>query len=566
MSRFEAQKLHEVDEIKTRFFTNISHEFRTPLTLILGPAKQLLDRTEEEKTRVTADLIHRSALKLKRLVDELLDISKIESGEMKLKACPVNLVSVLKEITLSFSSLAERKKINYRLNWEVDKVIAYIDRTKINKIFSNLLSNAFKFTPEGGEVEVSIKITSGKGVENVVKEGLINNNHVCISVRDTGIGIPRDQMEKIFDRFYQVDSQHTREYEGTGIGLSLTKELVELHHGKIEVESEEGKGSTFRILIPLGKTHLRPEEICEEKTEKVTRGEPQKGQEIVESEVEDLNLTAEKISEDLTKEKQDRERISDKEKPLLLIVEDNPDVRSYITEILNNQYRINIAKDGMEGLDRSFEHIPDLIISDIMMPKLDGFQMCSRLKTDPRTSHIPIIMLTAKAAMKDKINGLETGADEYLIKPFEAEELKARIKNLLEQRKRMHEHFRRYGLVDFEGKNITAADQKFLQKVFVTIEQHLSEEKFGVEKMAELLAMSRSLLFKKLSALVGESPIDLIKRTRLNKAAKLIENRFGNISEVAFEVGFNNPSYFAECFRKQFGVTPSQYQLKSEKK
>jgi signal transduction histidine kinase/DNA-binding NarL/FixJ family response regulator len=554
---FEAQKLHEVDEIKSRFFTNISHEFRTPLTLILGPAKRLLARTKDEETKADADLIHRSAKKLNRLVDELLDISKIESGEMKLKACPVNLVSIVKETALSFHSLAERKRITFKVSSDEDEIVAYLDRAKFDKILSNVLSNAFKFTAEGGRVEIGIKPTPksppqegtfksvlsslGRGTEGV---GL-KNQFVEISICDTGIGIPKDQIDKIFDRFYQVDSSHTRQHEGTGVGLALTKELIDLHKGKIEVESEEGRGSTFRLIIPLGKEHLKPEEICEEEREKDKEYEK--------------DLSAVEFEEVIANEKEKSVEFASSDKPTLLIVEDNPDVRKYVATILENQYKIFEAKDGEEGLNEALEFIPDLIISDIMMPKMDGFQLCSKLKSDSRTSHIPVIMLTAKATMQDKISGLELGADEYLMKPFEESELKARIKNLLGQRKRLHEHFRKYGLVEIEDKKITSADQQFLERIIAIINEHISDQLFGVEVLAEDMFVSRSLLFKKIEALIGESPSELIKRNRLNKAAKLIEKNSDNISQIALEVGFNNPSYFAECFKKQFGVVPSQY-------
>ena len=258
------------------------------------------------------------------------------------------------------------------------------------------------------------------------------------------------------------------------------------------------------------------------------------------------------------------ESIENNNKPLLLIIEDNSDVRKYIIEILNNYYRIIEAVNGEEGLSKSFEEIPDLIISDIMMPKMDGMKLCYSLKSDARTSHIPVILLTAKATLKDKIEGLKTGADDYIMKPFEAQELKVRIKNLLEQRKRIHEHFQKYEIA-FDDQNLTPIDQKFLQKVIATINQFISDEYFSVEVLAENLAMSRSLLYKKLVALAGEQPNELIKRIRLNKAAKLIEHKTGNISEIALQVGFNNPSYFAECFHKQFGINPSQYHSNSLK-
>ncbi len=549
-------ELTEAHQTQNRFFTNISHEFRTPLTLILGPAKQLSEQLKDEAAKTKADLIHRSAKNLNRLVDELLDISKIESGEMKLKACPLNLVKIVKESALSFSSLAERRKIKLNINSTADELITYVDRNKVDKILSNVLSNAFKFTPEGGKVDVGIQIhpefISGTQSVSATSANIKIPQQAClparqvrddgfveISIRDTGIGIPENQIDKIFDRFYQVDGSHTREHEGTGIGLALTKELVELHKGRIEVESKEGKGSKFKIIFQLGKAHLKPEDICEElcAEDKVTP-EPEET-----NETKNLHKLVIELSE----------------RPVLLIVEDNLDVRNYISMILGNEYRIFEAKDGEEGLDKAFECIPDLIISDVMMPKMDGFQLCRQLKTDLRTSHIPVIMLTAKATMQDKINGLEIGADEYIMKPFDAEELKARIKNLLEQRKRLHEHFNKYGFADTERKNITSADQKFLTKVVNFIDENIPDTSFGVKVLAEKLAVSHSLLYKKINSLTGTSPSELIKKLRLNKAAKLIEGNSGNVSEIALEVGFNNPSYFTECFRKQFGVAPSQY-------
>ncbi len=529
MSKFEAQKLQEVDRMKTRFFTNISHEFRTPLTLILGPSQQLSASSNEEKTKATADLIHRNAKKLNKLVDELLDIAKIETGEMKLKASPLNISALTKEIALSFYSLAERKKITYNLISDLDEIIVYVDKEKIDKILTNVLSNAFKFTPDGGKISVTIK-TGKRDCE--------------IAVADSGTGIPQNELDKIFDRFYQVDGSHTREYEGTGIGLSLTKELIELHKGQIKVESQEGKGSVFHLSFPLGKEHLKPEEIFEKRE--------------VEKEVETISESIEENSATI-KHFNNFQLSGESEFPTLLVVEDNPDVRNYIINILGNHYKICEAEDGEEGIEKSFKHIPDLIITDVMMPKMDGFQLCNKLKSDFRTSHIPIIMLTAKATINDKITGLELGADDYIMKPFEAEELKARIKNLLEQRNRLHEHFRKFGYIEKTIQNISSADELFIQKTVSVINENLSDSTFGIEQLAEKLAVSRALLFKKLNHLAGEPPGEIIKRLRLNKAAMLIEKNSGNISEIALEVGFNNPSYFSECFKKQFGVLPSQY-------
>ena len=572
MSRFEAEKLHEVDEIKSRFFTNISHEFRTPLTLILGPVKQIIDSLKDEKTHLDSrkvidelKVVHKNANRLHGLVNQLLDISKLESGNMKLQTTSQNIIPFFKAIVLSFTSYAERKRITLKFNSIEDEIIAYIDKDKIEKIITNVLSNAFKFTPESGRIEAtvtrsfsspaghshSVPLKAGSESPNQIKKlkQVQLNNYVEISIRDSGVGIPKEKIPKIFDRFYQVDGSHTREQEGTGIGLSLTKELVELHRGRIEVESEEGKGTTIKIIIPLGKEHLKPEEICEEEIERSKEYE----KEIIEPSIEEFvdGKERNKIEVDLS------EKL---ELPLLLIVEDNPDVRNYIKSNLNKGYMILEAVDGEDGWNKSVEQIPDLILSDVMMPKMDGFKLCDKLKTDQRTSHIPIILLTAKAASADKIEGFETGADDYIMKPFEPDELRARIKNLIEQRKRIHEHFKKHGLFELEEKNITPVDQKFLQKAFDTITHNISETSFNVESFAENLAVSRYVLYKKIISLTGEAPVELIRRIRLKKAAELIQKKFGNLSEVALEVGFNNPAYFSDCFKKQFGISPSQYQ------
>jgi signal transduction histidine kinase/ligand-binding sensor domain-containing protein/DNA-binding NarL/FixJ family response regulator len=551
MSRFEAQKLHEVDELKSRFFTNISHEFRTPLTLILGPVKQIIERMKDEKTKDELSLVHRNAKKLLGLVNQLLDISKLESGNMKLQTVPQNIIPLLKALVLSFTSYAERKRITLKFNSTClpagkaeDELIVYIDKDKIEKIITNILSNAFKFTPDGGRIEVNVK-TKPSSFPPLVK-GELKGGFVEVSIRDTGVGIPKENISKIFDRFYQVDGSHTREQEGTGIGLSLTKELVELHKGRIEVESEEGKGTTVTISLPLGKEHLKPEEICEPDKDEVSL-EPKESMYFEETKTQKLDLNL----------------ITDTEKPLLLIVEDNSDVRKYIKDNLLKDFRILEAIEGEDGWNKSIKQIPDLVVSDVMMPKMDGFQLCNKIKTDERTSHIPFVLLTAKAAKQDKIEGYETGADDYIMKPFEPDELKARIKNLIEQRKRLHEHFQKRGIFELDQTKITPVDKRFLQKAFELITKNVSDSSFTVEAFADNLAVSKSLLRKKIVSLTGEPPVELIKRIRLKKAAELIENKFGNLSEIALEVGFNNPAYFSECFKKQFGVTPSQYHPKN---
>ena len=530
MSKFEAAKMHEVDEMKSRFFANISHEFRTPLTLIFGPAKDVIEETNEPSTKRKVGIIKRNASRLYSLVNQLLDLSKLEAGKMKLEASEQNIIRLLKGYFLSFTSLAERKKIILKFNSLEDSLNVYVDKDKLEKIINNLLSNAFKFTPEGGKIDFT-----------VVKL----DSYAEIRVADSGMGIAEERLDKIFDRFYQVDGSQTRESEGTGIGLALTKELVELHKGKIEVESQYGKGTTFKVLLPLGKDHLKPDEIVERELS------------------EEIQVTTEeaKIIPEVEKLKgrSDIEVLLESNKPLLLIVEDNSDVRNYIVSHLEEDYRLQEAVDGEDGHNQAIKNIPDLIISDVMMPKMDGFELCQKLKTDERTSHIPVILLTAKATDKDKITGYETGADDYIMKPFDSSVLKVRIKNLIEQRRKLREQFRKEGIIELEDKDITSTDKKFLQNVIKIINNHLSDTVFTVKILADEVSMSRSNLERKLAALTGESPAEIIKKIRLTRASKLIIEKSGNISEIALEVGFSNPAYFSKCFREQFGFTPSEY-------
>ncbi len=555
----ETEELQELDRLKTNFFTNISHEFRTPLTLILGPAKQILEENNVNKIKEHAEIIFKNGSKLKNLANQILDLARIDAGHVKLKVQKRNLNESINEIVSSFYSLAEVKKISFKFIKPENGIVIYLDQDKIEKIITNLLSNAFKFTPEGGKITVKVWNKPNLAVNSISTER--NIEMIQIDIEDTGIGIPESKINNIFNRFYQVEEHITEKFEGTGIGLSLTKELIELHKGKISVESRKGMGTKFSIFLSKDKSNYLPEEITEE--ENIIENKRQ-------TEFNKSNLQKEPVLGSFPngkEEKLDKDfNINDyenyigkkNEKPFLLIIEDNTDVRKYIKSILNKNYKIIEARDGAEGLTKAFDKIPNLIISDTMMPKFDGIQLCKELKADNRTSHIPLILLTAKSSTSDKIEGYETGADDYIMKPFEASELKARINNLLLQRKRIHEHFKKHGFLT-DDNNLTSIDQKFLQNVIWVINKYIQENSFTVEKLSDELAVSRSLLHKKLISLVGESPSDLIRRLRLNKAAKLIEQKAYNISEVALEVGFNNPSYFAKCFQKQFGFSPSNY-------
>ena len=542
--RVDAEKLQEMDKLKTNFFTNISHEFRTPLTMILSPAQQIRELNDVAKIRELADLIYTSGLKLKQMTDQILDLSKIEAGQVCLETAEGNIIEVIDNIVLSFQSYAETKRI--KLNFFSDsKAVFCFDKDKIEKILGNLLSNALKFTKNEGSVNVTAAVHNSEPDDNESGKKIFE-----ITVEDTGIGIPSGQLSNIFNRYYRVE-KGTGEYEGTGIGLSLVKELVELHKGTISVESKEGKGTTFRVRLPMGLKSALPS-VKSSQTEAEATASRDEAAEV--SKLTGVNRNVKvNDNEDLI-----YSELNNKVKPVLLIIEDNSKLRKYVSGILGDLYKTFQAENGKTGLDKAFEIIPDLIVSDIMMPELDGITLSGKLKSDLRTSHIPVVLLTARSAVSDKIEGLDSGADDYIVKPFEASELLARIRNLLAQRQRIHQHFKAKGII-LDDTRLTSIDQKFLQDAVKIINDHISDISFSVEMFAAELAVSRSVLHRKIDSLIGESPSDLIRRLRLNKAARLIEQKWGNMAEISLEVGFSNPSYFARCFQKQFGFPPSQY-------
>jgi signal transduction histidine kinase/DNA-binding response OmpR family regulator len=549
----EAQdKLSEIIQAQSRFFANISHEFRTPLTLILGPLHRWLAETSgrdvpAKEMHSDLSMMQRNAHRLLMLINELLDLSKLEAGAMKLHASRINVVPLVKGIANSFESSAGLRGIALNVYVEEEEIEVYCDNDMIEKILSNLLSNAFKFTPEGGKVTValtSVPSSNGRGVSEGSGEGVVK-----ISVSDTGIGIPPAQLNKVFDRFYQVDASQTRDHEGSGLGLALMKELVELHHGTISVQSEIGRGTTFTVQLPLGRSHLRDDEIVEAPASfKPTMREVE-------------GVAVEKDVGGATEVTEFEQPKTDK--PIILVVEDNTDVRAYIKSYLIPVYQVTEARDGAEGIEIALEMIPDLIISDVMMPKKDGYQLCQSLKSDEKTSHIPIILLTAKAASENKIEGLETGADEYLIKPFEPNELLARVKNLIDLRRKLRERFKASVPLKLGEVAVTSMDDAFLKKVMAAVEQHMGDEHFRVEGLAAEVGMSRVQLFRKLTALTSQSPGEFIRYIRLHRAMDLLQKGFGTVSEVGYTVGFSDPSYFSKCFHKQFGKAPTDVRKSS---
>jgi signal transduction histidine kinase/DNA-binding response OmpR family regulator len=546
LEHVEAEKMKELDHLKSRFFANISHEFRTPLTLILGPVEQMRRSEFKGNLQEAYDMILRNGRRLLRLINQLLDLARIEAGRMALQARPENIVSFLKGLTLSFASAAERKRIALSFAAKEESIIVYCDRDKLEKIVSNLLSNALKFTPEGGRVSVQLSVSS----EQLLSKQLIADHWLLITVTDTGPGISKDQLDKIFDRFYQVDASQTREQEGTGIGLALTKELVELHRGEISVHSEVGHGSSFIVRLPLGKAHLKPEEVANEQ----------------------LSVTSDQFARFEDRESRMEDRTAGDKQPttndqqpptndesIILIVEDNVDVRQYIRQYLEPEFKVIAAVDGVEGLEKALEIIPDLIISDVMMPKRDGNELCRILKNEEKTSHVPIIMLTAKADRDSKVQGLETGADDYLIKPFDSKELLARVHNLINQRRQLRERFSREIVLKPQDIAITPKDEVFLNKMKAVVERHLSEEDFDVATLSREVGMSHTQIHRKLKALTNQSVSQFIRSMRLARAVELLKQDAGTVAEIAYQVGFGSQAYFTKCFHEQFGHSPKEY-------
>ncbi|HMQ48846.1 MAG TPA: ATP-binding protein [Saprospiraceae bacterium] len=536
-ARSEAQRVIELDAVKSRFFANISHEFRTPLTLILGPLKKAQEQVPVSEQEAlfengTAEIhlpvqhismMRRNAERLGQLIDQLLDLSKLENGSMKLQLAEGDLVAFLRAMILSFESLAERRQIHFQTAFPASSELTFFDRDKLEKIIVNLLSNAFKYTPEKGKVSVKTVLEKGR---------------LKVSVEDSGPGISDEELDKVFERFYQVEGTET---QGTGIGLSLVKELVELHRGQITVESAPGKGSIFKVNLPITKAAFNENEIVVTDT----------SNRLLVPSVSPVLLDASYGANQPAFQ-------TNNSHPLLLIVEDNPDLRRFIGETMAHEYQILTAENGKLGFAAALEHTPDLIVSDVMMPEMDGFELCQYLKTDERTSHIPVILLTAKAGQQHKIEGLETGADDYLTKPFDETELLVRAKNLVEQRKKLRDQYDR-GAVLMPGKiSVTSADERFLKKVCEAIEANMDNEFFSVEDLASAVAFSRSQLHRKLKTLTGKSPTDLIREFRLTRAKELLEKGHGNVSEVAIEVGYSSLSYFTRSFKAEFGVLPSE--------
>lgn len=533
LNRVEAEKLRELDAMKSRFFANISHEFKTPLTLILNPVNEMLSKAHNTSINNSLVLIKRNARRLQEYINEILELSKLDAHRLKLNIREFDIVRFLKYQLSSFESLAKQENISLIFDPPVKEIICYLDPNMINKIISNLLLNSIKFTPPGGKIEISLSGCYCNEHDHCAqKKGCL-----IISVRDTGIGIPEEKIPRIFERYYKV-SDDENDY-GTGLGLALVKELVTLHNGSINVVSKENKFTMFQLHFPMGKNHFSPEDMAD-----ITRYEIE----------EDFYPSDKKLESP-----KERPASSENNEKIVLVIEDNEDMRTLINAGLKRDFNVVMAKDGQEGIDKALEISPDLILCDVMMPKKDGVEVARMLKLNEITSHIPIILLTAKSQMSDKITGLETGADDYVIKPFFPAELKTRIKNLLKQREKLRNKFSRRSVINTRSDHIVPIDQLFLDKVIAIINEQLKDENFGVQTILDELNISRTQLHRKLKALLDLSANELIQNVRLQKASELLKNKAGTVAEICYEVGFNSPPTFTRLFKKHFGHTPSEH-------
>jgi len=525
MEQVEANRLKELDEVKTKLFTNITHEFRTPLTIILGMAS-LVKEKPGEWLETGTEKIRNNSQNLLHLVNQMLDLSKLESGAMPLHIFQQDIILQLRYLLESFRSMALSRNIRLRFIPESDHFLMDYDADKMMHIVTNLISNALKYIQDGG----SVLLTTGLLPTN-------ESNEFLIRIKDDGPGIPAEHLPFIFDRFYRIEGNVTQYENGSGLGLALTKELVKLMKGNISVESKPGKGTIFIVQIPVtNQAPLKEMAGFSDVKDKISAFLPslKKVQEKPEVDVKDEN-----------------------DRPILLVVEDSPDLVEYLSAILGNEYHLEIASNGREGLQKAMEYIPDIILSDVMMPEMDGIAMLEKLKTDQRTSHIPVVMLTAKADIASKLIGLERGADDYLAKPFNEDELHIRLKKLIELRKVLRQRYASMETLPKTDDKAIKIEDAFMLKIRSIMEAHLDNDQFGIQQLCKEIGMSRAQLYRKFKSLTDKTVNDYLINFRLFKAKEMLLNSDLNVSEVAYEVGFKNLSHFSRAFREAFGLNPS---------
>ena len=544
----EIERVRALEQMKTNFFSNVAHEFRTPLTLAIEPLRQVLNKPQETDWLSKVKLAARNSQRLLHLVNELLDLAKIESGSMKTEYRTGYIADILHPVVDSFAGAAENKEIDLEISID-QNVRGDFDVNKIEKICFNLLSNALKFTQQGGRVEVTVQTTAPPVEVNRTGQFL------HLTVQDNGKGIPADELPHVFERFYQANEIPDKGRIGTGIGLALCRELTELMGGKITADSQPGQGSIFHVYLPLVQ-HITDKPKGNNTGSSSADLQPA-GQEGLLSEIEKSAAPA----------------VLENEKALLLLVEDNDELRAFLSQTLSETYEVLEAPDGKKALELATQRVPDLVASDISMPYMDGIELLTALKTDLVTSHIPVLLLTSRTTLENRLEGLQHGADAYLGKPFQTEELLAWIANLLESRRRLQEKFTRPVSAGTKGQpgepetvatesapglSISIVDSQFMEKLRRIAEQEIENEQFSIEDLARAMAMSRSQLHRKLSALTGQSAGEFLRNYRLDRAMELLRARAGNVSEIAWRVGFGNPKYFSTSFKERFGMSPSE--------
>ncbi len=529
--RREVKRMHELDMMKIKFFTNVSHEFRTPLSLIMAPVDKMLKNTADTELQQQIKMIKTNARRLLNLVNQLLDFRKMEVQELKLHVEEGDIISFIKEISSSFKDIADQKHIGFLFDSEVDILLTSFDRDKIERILFNLLSNAFKFTSRGGHVSVLLNL--------LTERSTANTKLLEIKIIDTGIGIPKDMHDKIFSRFFQNDIPDSLLNQGSGIGLAITREFVKMHNGQILVESEPDSGSCFIIQLPLDvkpDVYLKP--ISTDSDEMLSEHMEM----ILDESILGKNITVQKPK-----------------KPIVLIVEDNDDFRFYLKDNLKDLYTVLEASNGKEGWQKALSSHPNIMVSDISMPEMNGIELCKKIKNDERTFHIPVILLTALIGEEEELKGLQIGANDYMTKPFNFEILLSKIKNLLILQQIFKKTYTKQMHLQLENVEVESADELFLCNAVDYIQKNILNPALSVEDLSRQMNMSRVSLYKKVLAISGKSPIELIRHIKLQKAAQLLEKSQLNITGVCYEVGFNNPTYFSKIFKEEFNMLPSDY-------
>ena len=542
VERVRSKELHKIDMMKFQFFTNISHEIRTPISLIVSPLARIKNTPlSKDQIMKDIDVVHRNALRLGKLVDQLLDYRKLEAGKLKLELSRGNIVSFLENVLYMFKEMSIDKGIELKFFSALDQIQIYFDPDKIEKVLFNLLSNAFKHTQPGGTIHTTVSLTYLMNEDLEDDKTGQSGEYVQIVVRDTGSGIEERKMEHLFDRFYQGNSPEQRANYGSGIGLSLSKELIKVHNGRILLKSQVGIGTEITVLFP----------VIKDDPKKTEQTDP----------LAEIKLHQDTPVATATVDAKSLEQLVDCKNPVVLILEDNKDLLGFIRSIFKEEYIVLVAEDGETGLELAMETIPDLVITDVMMPKMDGIKLCKKLKQDFRTSHVPVIMLTALSSKQHEKEGILGGADEYLTKPFDPALLKIRADQLLATRRLLREKYSRENIIDSDSipDAPSTPDEKFLAKLVSIIEENIADPEFGTLKISREVGVSRTQLYRKMAALTEMTVKEFIRSIRLKKAAQLITQDQLNISEAAYAVGFLQVAYFRKCFKEMFGMTPSEY-------